>query len=69
MRKLKMPCWSGVLKETPKMVAFAVCEIGVRLRRWKGESMLNSSCTESPDAGMKGARWSFSYSEISTWKA
>jgi hypothetical protein len=68
MRKLKMPCWSGVLNATPKMVEFAVCAMGERLRRWNGDNMLNSSWMLSEAAGVKGWRWSFEYSDISTWK-
>jgi hypothetical protein len=50
------------------MVEFAVCETGDRLRRWKGESMLNSSWILSLAAGMKGVSWLWCHSEISTWK-
>ena len=69
MWKLKIPCWSGVLNEAPKMVALAVLERGFRLMRWKGDNMLNSSWTESPVAGTKGTKCVLEYSEISTVKA
>jgi hypothetical protein len=37
------------------MVEFAVVETGLRGRRWKGESILNSSWRTSEVGGVKGA--------------
>jgi hypothetical protein len=46
-------------------VLFGVLEMGVRGRRWKGESIVNSSWMVSVDGGTKGERWSRVYSDIS----
>lgn len=32
-------------------------EVGWRARRWKGESMLNSSWRASDEGGRKGVQW------------
>ena len=47
------------------MVEVGVLEATVRVRRWKGESMENSSWITSFAGGVKGTHLSQSYSEIS----
>jgi hypothetical protein len=47
------------------MVEVGVVEVRVRGRRWKGESMENSSWMLSPSAGWKGTHLSHWYSESS----
>jgi len=47
------------------MVEVGVVVEGVRAKRWKGESMLNSSWRESPVGGVKGTHLSQEYSESS----
>lgn len=47
-----MPCWSGVVKEVVKVVLFGVDEVGCKGRRWKGESMVNSSWRASVAGGV-----------------
>ena len=63
--KLKIPCWSGIVKDVVKMVEFAVEIDGANGRRWKGESIENSSWTSSLDSGVNGISWSQKYSDNS----
>ena len=56
--KLKIPCWSGILNEVVQIVDVGVVEERVSGRRWKGDSMENSSWTLSPSAGWKGTHLS-----------
>jgi hypothetical protein len=49
-----MPCWSGNLKVVAKVVLLGEWAMGVRGRRWKGDSMLNSSWRASVAGSLKG---------------
>lgn len=46
-----------------KTVALGVCEIARRGRRWKGESMVNSSWRESVGGSLRGRQVWCAYSE------
>lgn len=63
-----MPCWSGRVKVELKMVPLGVVETGLRLRRWKGESIVNSSWRESEGEMVRGEKWVEVYSESSILK-
>lgn len=60
-----MPCWSGSLKVVVYVVEFVLLEYGSRVRRWKGESMENSSWKSSSAVGEKGIYLSQEYSDTS----
>jgi hypothetical protein len=49
-------------------VLFVVLEVGFRVSRWNGESMVNSSCRASPEGISRGIRRSCEYSESSMLK-
>lgn len=60
-----MPCWSGSVKVVEKRVEFGVVWVGMRGRRWKGESMVNSSWRLSWAGRVRGERCVVVYSESS----
>ena len=51
-----MPCWSGTRNDALNRVLFVVVEMGWRFRRWKGESMVNSSWRASLGEIASGSR-------------
>ena len=63
-----MPCWSGHVNVALYIVLFGVEDTGTRLRRWKGESMVNSSWRASPTGRDGGEKWVVVYSESSMLK-